>query len=236
MTIVDLQHCVQRPDESAHHWTRRVAEIIHSSDGITAAQAVLILEQNCHYEPLVQKLGRLKHKVQDMGELMDTLTRYTEADDTKDPGEDGSKANSPRKGESSKNHSRFQGRAHHNHGGNGKRRQHEGSMDFGANTNANNGNQRQKKRGYSDKKLRNYDEILKGPYPHHAMADGPVTHSWEDCYVMQEFRAEAIKKGQTGDQGQRQEQLGAPNQRQNPFMAFPNRPGGPQPSDGYHCI
>lgn len=45
MTIVDLQHCVQCPDESAHHWTRRVAEIIHSSDGITAAQAVLILEQ-----------------------------------------------------------------------------------------------------------------------------------------------------------------------------------------------
>ena len=97
MTIVNLQHCVQRPDESAHHWSRRVAEIIHSSDGITAAQAVLILEQNCHYEPLVQKLGRLKRKVQDMGELMDTLTRYAEADDTKDPGEDG-KANSPRKG------------------------------------------------------------------------------------------------------------------------------------------
>ncbi|KAI4980668.1 hypothetical protein ZWY2020_021153 [Hordeum vulgare] len=75
MTIVDLQHCVQRPDEWAHHWLRRVAEIIHSSDGIMAAQTVLILEHNCHYEPLVQKLGRLKRKVQDMGELMDTLTR-----------------------------------------------------------------------------------------------------------------------------------------------------------------
>ncbi|KAI5003407.1 hypothetical protein ZWY2020_030567 [Hordeum vulgare] len=114
MTIVDLQHCVQRPDESAHHWSRRVTEVIHLSDGITAAQAVLILEQNCHYEPLVQKLGRLKQKVQDMGELMDTLTRYAEADDTKDPGEDGGKTNSPRKGESSKNHTRFQGRARHN--------------------------------------------------------------------------------------------------------------------------
>ncbi|KAI4993484.1 hypothetical protein ZWY2020_007797 [Hordeum vulgare] len=107
MTIVDLQHCVQRPDESAHHWTRRVAEIIHSSDGITVAQAVLILEQNCHYEPLVQKLGLLKRKIQDMGELMDTLTRCAEADDTKYPREDGGKANSPRKGESSKNHTQF---------------------------------------------------------------------------------------------------------------------------------
>ena len=42
---------------------------------------VLILEKNCHYEPLVLKLGRLKRKVQDMGELMDALTRYAESDD-----------------------------------------------------------------------------------------------------------------------------------------------------------
>ncbi|KAI5006356.1 hypothetical protein ZWY2020_033599 [Hordeum vulgare] len=134
---------------------------------------------------------------------MDTLTRYAEADDTKDPGEDGSKANSPRKGKSSKNHSRFQGRAHHNHGGNGKRRQQEGSMDFVTNTNANNCNQFQKKRGYSGKKPCNYNEILKGPCLHHTMVEGPATHSWEDCYVMQEFRAEALKKGQVGDQSQR---------------------------------
>lgn len=218
MRIVDLQHCVQRPDESAHHWTWRVAEISHSSDGITAAQAVLILEQNCHYEPLVQKLGRLKRKVQDMGELMDTLTRYAKADNTKDPGEDGGKANTPRKGESSKNHTRFQGRARDNHGGNGKRGRQEESSDLVANTNANNSNQRQKKRGYSGKKPRNYNEILKGPCPHHAMADGPATHSWEDCYVM---GAEPIKKGQSGDPDQRQEQFGAPNQRQNPFGGFP---------------
>ncbi|KAI4977249.1 hypothetical protein ZWY2020_054880 [Hordeum vulgare] len=105
MTIVVLQHWFQRPDESAHHWTRRVAEVIHSSDGISAAQAVLILEKNCHYEPLVLKLGRLKRKVQDMGELMDTLTRYAESDDTKDPGEDDDKASTTRRGDSSKGHS-----------------------------------------------------------------------------------------------------------------------------------
>ena len=122
MTIVDLQHCVQRPDESAHHWTRRVAEVIHSSEGISAAQAVLILDKNCHYEPLVLKLGRLKRKVQDMGELMDTLTRYAESDDTKDPGEDDDKVSTARKGELHKGHSQFQGRGNHHHGGHGKKR------------------------------------------------------------------------------------------------------------------
>ncbi|KAI5019428.1 hypothetical protein ZWY2020_044316 [Hordeum vulgare] len=136
---------MQRPDESAHQWSRRVAEIIHSSDGITAAKAVLILEHNCHYEPLVQKLGRLKRKVQDMGELMDTLTRYAKADDTKDPGEDG-KGNSPKKGDSTNKHTRLQGRNRHNQGTNGKRRPHEEPSDLVANTNANDG--KKKNRGF----------------------------------------------------------------------------------------
>ena len=86
MMIVDLQHCVQRIDESVHHWTRQVAKIIHSSDSITVAQAILILEKNSHFQPLVEKLGWLKRKVQDMGDLMDVLTRYAESDNTKDPG------------------------------------------------------------------------------------------------------------------------------------------------------
>jgi hypothetical protein len=60
MTIVDFDHCVQREDESAHHWVWLVSAIIHSSDNITAAKAVLILEKNCHFVPLKQKLGRLK--------------------------------------------------------------------------------------------------------------------------------------------------------------------------------
>ncbi|KAI4988015.1 hypothetical protein ZWY2020_029645 [Hordeum vulgare] len=122
MTIVDLQYCVQRLDESAHHWTRRVAKVIHSSDGISVAQAVLILEKICHFEPLVLKLGRLKHKVQDMGELMDTLTRYAESDDTKHHGEYDDKVSTARRGESSKGHSQFQGRGNHNHMGQSKRR------------------------------------------------------------------------------------------------------------------
>ena len=46
------------------------------------------MEKNYHFEPLVQKLGWLKRKVQDMGELMDVLTRYAESDTTKDPSPD----------------------------------------------------------------------------------------------------------------------------------------------------
>ncbi|KAI4980007.1 hypothetical protein ZWY2020_016760 [Hordeum vulgare] len=155
-----------------------------------------------------------------MGELMDTLTRYAEADDTKDPGEDG-KANSPKKGESSKNHTRFQGRNRHNQGTNGKRRPQEEPSDLVANTNANNG--KKKNRGFSGKRPRNYEELLKGPCLHHATADGPAPHSWENCFVMREFRAEAIKKSQNDDLDQRQEQFAAPNQRQNPFGGFPEQ-------------
>ncbi|KAI4981571.1 hypothetical protein ZWY2020_022063 [Hordeum vulgare] len=160
--------------------------------------------------------------VRDIGELMHTLTRYTESDDTKDPGEDDDKISTAGKGESSKGHSQFQGRGNHNHGAQGKRTQKEGPTYFVANTNIGNGNQRQKKQGFSGKKPRNYHEMLKGPYPQHATAEGPATHSWEDCYVMLAFRAEALKRGQGGDQGQRQEQFGALGSRQSPFGGFPN--------------
>src|SRR4051812_32494429 len=40
---------------------------MHSSDTITAQTAVIILERNCKFEPLVHKLGRLKRTVKDMG-------------------------------------------------------------------------------------------------------------------------------------------------------------------------
>ena len=91
MTIVDLDHCVQHEDESAHHWVLRVSTIIHSSNNITAAQAVLILEKNCHFLPLKQKLGWLKRSCQDMGELMVALTKYADSDSMKDPGSDDEK-------------------------------------------------------------------------------------------------------------------------------------------------
>src|SRR3989337_1959321 len=60
LMIINLDNYAQREDESAHHWVRRVSAIIHSSDSIAAHQAVMILEKNCHFTPLKQKLGRLK--------------------------------------------------------------------------------------------------------------------------------------------------------------------------------
>lgn len=83
--IVDLDHCVQKEGESAHHWVRRVSKIIHSSENIGSSQAVLILERNCQFSPLKQKLGRLKRSCEDMGELMSVLTKYADSDTTKDP-------------------------------------------------------------------------------------------------------------------------------------------------------
>ena len=46
LSIIDIDNCVHREDESAHHWVRRVSAIIHSSDSILVAQAILILEKN----------------------------------------------------------------------------------------------------------------------------------------------------------------------------------------------
>ena len=45
----------------------RVKEIIHSSDKMVVGSAVLMLEKNCRFEPLRQKLGRLKRDCNDMG-------------------------------------------------------------------------------------------------------------------------------------------------------------------------
>ena len=121
---------MQREDESAHHWARRVVSIIHSSDNITAAKAVLILEQICHFDPLVQKLGRLKRSVTDMGELMNALTKYAESDSTKDPGADGAPKGKGKKGNDGKGHQQGSG------GNGGKCKNSEGGSDLVANTNA----------------------------------------------------------------------------------------------------
>ncbi|KAI4981283.1 hypothetical protein ZWY2020_021768 [Hordeum vulgare] len=158
-----------------------------------------------------------------MGELMDALTRYAESDDTKDPREGDDKTGAARKGELHKGQSQFPNRCNNHHDGHGKKRQQEGPMEFVANTNTGNANPRQKKRGFSGKKPRNYHEMLKGPCPQDATAEGPETHSWEDCYVLQEFRAEALKRSQGGEQGQQQEQPGASGSRQVTFGGFPNQ-------------
>ena len=93
LTIIDLDNCVQREDESAHHWVRRVSAIIHSSGSIAADQAVLVLEKNYHFTPLKQKFGRLKRYCNDIGELIVALIKYANSGNTKDPGSDDEKSN-----------------------------------------------------------------------------------------------------------------------------------------------
>ena len=83
MSIVHLDACAQEEGESTTHWMRRVKAILHSSDNINVGSAVLMLEKNCHFLPLKQKLGRLKHHCNDIEEGMVALIKYADSDSTK---------------------------------------------------------------------------------------------------------------------------------------------------------
>ena len=98
VSIVDLAACVQEEGESITHWVRRVSMILHSSDRINTDSVVLMLEGNCRFTPLKQKLGRLKCHCNYMGTLMAALVKYADSDSTKDPKSDEEK---PRKGKKS---------------------------------------------------------------------------------------------------------------------------------------
>ena len=112
------------------HWVRRVKEIIHSSDKMYAGYAVLMLEQNCRFEPLTMKLGRLKCECPDKGQLMAALVKYADSDSTKDTESDDEKAG---KGKKSGNTKGTQPNPA-NQGGNNKRKAN-GNLEFVANTN-----------------------------------------------------------------------------------------------------
>ena len=131
MSIVDLAACVQEDGESTTHWVKRVSAILHSSDRINADTAVLTLEGNCRFMPLKLKLGRLKCHCNDMSTLMDALVKYADSDSTKDPD---SEEDKPGKG---KKNSSTKGQQHNptGYGNNGKRKA-DNSLDFVANTNA----------------------------------------------------------------------------------------------------
>ena len=95
MSIIDLDACVQGENESTTHWVRRVSEVLHSADRITAGQAIITLERNCRFKSLKEKLGRIKHHCNDLGTLMAALVKYADSDNTKDPDSDNEK---PEKG------------------------------------------------------------------------------------------------------------------------------------------
>src|SRR3954470_4631437 len=133
ISIVYLTNCKQEEGESTTHWVRRVKEIIHSSDKMDAGSAVLMLEKNCRFEPLRQKLGRLKRDCNDMGTLMAALVKYADSDSTKDPASDEEKTGKGKKNGNAKSLQHNPA----NQGGNNKCKA-DGSSEFVANTQGNN--------------------------------------------------------------------------------------------------
>ena len=128
MSVVDLAACVQGEQETTSSWVRRVSEILHSSNSINPSTAKVTLENNCRFEPLRLKLGRLKRACNDMGVLMGALVKYGDSDNTKYPDADADKFGKANKAGKP---------AQANPAGtgyNGKRKA-EGGSDFVANTN-----------------------------------------------------------------------------------------------------
>src|SRR3989337_1466311 len=101
-----------------------------------------MLEKNCRFIPLKQKLGRFKCHCNDMGELMAALIKYADSDPTQEPGSDDEKSNKGKKKGNGKGQQKNM--IGHNQGNNGKRKQADGGSDFVANTSTQNNNQRRK--------------------------------------------------------------------------------------------
>ena len=103
-----------------------------------AGSAVLMLEKNCRFEPLRQKLGRLKRDCNDMGMLMAALIKYADSDSTKDLASDEEKTGKGKKNDNGK------GQQHNPMNQGGNKRKAEGNPEFMANANAQGNNQKHK--------------------------------------------------------------------------------------------
>ena len=94
-----------------------------------------MLEKNCRFLPLKQKLGWLKRNCNDMGELMAALVKYVDSGSTKDPESNEEKIGKGKKSGNAKGQHNTAGQ-----GGNGKRKV-DGGLVFVANTNTKSNNQ-----------------------------------------------------------------------------------------------
>src|SRR4051812_20990649 len=174
--------------ESTTRWVCRVSKILHSSDRINADIAIITLEGNFRFEPLKLKLGRLKRHCNDMGTLMAALVKHADSDNTKDPESDDDKTGKGKKSSNSR------GRQHNTAGhGNGGKRKTDNSMDFVANTNAQDKGQRRKgkppdRSGAPNPNPDRLTYLLNQPCPKHGTKEMPANHLWKDCYIMQEFK------------------------------------------------
>ena len=132
-----------------------------------------MLEGNCRFKPLKLKLGRLKHHCNDMGTLMAALVKYADSDSTKDPESDNDKTEKGKKSGSTK------GQQHNPAGhGNSSKRKADNSLDFVANTNAQDNGQCHKGKPppRSGGSGVNLQRLLNQPCPRHGTREKPATH------------------------------------------------------------
>src|SRR6187399_2913503 len=181
MSVVDLAACVQGEQESTSAWVWRVAEILHSSNGINPSTAIVTLENNCRFRSLKLKLGRLKRDCNDMGTLMSALVKYGDSDSTKYPEVDGDKPGKANKlgkpTQASPVGTSFLGK-----------RKAEGGSDFVANTQVQGGFQRNKGKpppqtGGGDV---SWDQELSQPCPKHSTRGRLAKHTIGECRPLME--------------------------------------------------
>ena len=86
-------------------------------------------------------------------------------------------------------------------GGNGKRRV-EGSLDFMANTGAQNYNQRHKGGpAQAEGSNINLEVLMNQPCPKHGSREKPSKHLWKDCSIMKDFKRSHLFQNNNGLNG-----------------------------------
>jgi hypothetical protein len=183
-SIEDLERCVQKEGESSRHWMRRVAEIIHSSDNIPPSSAVLVMEKNCKFEPLVHKLGRMKDKVKSLSEVMAAANKYASSDKTRDAS-DGEEEENTGKGKKASSKPQQQQASNANASYN-KRKNEEGNSGLVANTNTRYKQSSGRGRNFHPVNL---EEVFNRPCDIHIGKDGkPPNHTKAQCYHYKKWK------------------------------------------------
>ena len=159
-----------------------------------AGSAVLMLEKNCRFEPLKQKLGWLKRDCNDMGQLMAALVKYANSGNTKDPVSDEEKTGKGKKNGNNKGHQ------HNpvNQGGNKRK-----ADEFVDNTSTQGNNQRRKGTSppRSGRLGPTLEQLLNEPCPRHGNREKPTTHLSKNYTIMKAFKNSNMFDGNHGPDG-----------------------------------
>src|SRR3954464_3323370 len=79
-TIKDLERCVQGPRESTRSWVQRWQELWYNAVSIPPDTAIHCFKTSCCYEPLVAKIKRAYHTLDNIPDLLEIAKRYAEED------------------------------------------------------------------------------------------------------------------------------------------------------------